>query len=133
MELSKEAKRKTIADLRKYPDWIVRIECDGLGGEPVRIGGFWEEDFSNSQKDWRQSIIEDSVIYDEEVIKKIFAIERVFSRLQGDMKNIIRLRYLLPGNEPTDIQRLLNISERTYFRLQYSALISFARALGHIK
>lgn len=133
MELSKEAKRKTIADLRKYPDWIVRIECDGLGGEPVRIGGFWEEDFSNSQKDWRQSIIEDSVIYDEEVIKKIFAIERVFTRLQGDMKDIIRLRYLLPGNTVEDICKKLIIPQATYFRLQYSALISFARALGHIK
>lgn len=133
MELSKEAKRNTIADLRKYPDWIVRIECDGLGGQPVALGGFWEPDFSTQNKDWRKSIIEDSVVYDEEVTKKIFAIERVFDRLQGDMKDIIRLRYLLPGNEPEDIQNKLGISKATYFRLQYSALISFARALGHIK
>lgn len=133
MELSKEAKRNTIADLRKYPDWIVRIECDGLGGQPVALGGFWEEEFSTQDKDWRKSIIEDSVVYDEEVRRKIFAIERVFERLQGDMKDIIRLRYLLPGNEPEDIQNKLRISKATYFRLQYSALISFARALGHIK
>ncbi len=133
MELSKEAKRNTIADLRKYPDWIVRIECDGLGGQPVALGGFWESDFSTQGKNWRKSIIEDSAVYDEEVRRKIFAIERVFERLQGDMKNIIRLRYLLPGNEPEDIQSKLGISKATYFRLQYSALISFSRALGHIK
>ena len=71
--------------------------------------------------------------YEEEIIRKIFAIERVFDRLQGDIKEIVRLRYLLPGNEPKDIQEKLGISERTYFRLQYQALICFARALGYIK
>lgn len=133
MELSKEAKRNTIADLRKYPDWIVRIECAGLGGQPVALGGFWEQGFSTQGKDWRKSIIEDSVEYDEMVTKKIFAIERVFERLQGDMREIIRLRYLLPGNDANNVQDLLSLSKTTYFRLQYSALISFARALGHIK
>lgn len=130
-QLNKEAKRNTISDLRKYPDWIVRIECQGLGGEPATIGGYWEENFINS--DYRRSIIEESVEYDEEIRKKIFAIERVFDRLQGDMKEIIRLRYLLPGNEVVDIQKKLNISERTYFRFHNSAVISFARALGYIK
>lgn len=133
MKLSKEAKRNTIADLRKYPDWIVRIECEGLGGEPVTIGGFWEENFTTQQNNWRQSVIENLMIYDEEVRKKIFAIERVFERLQGDMKSIIRLRYLLPGNTVEDICSKQNIPQATYFRLQHSALISFARALGHIK
>lgn len=131
MKLDKEAKRKTIADLRKYPDWIVRIETVGLGGQPVAIGGYWQEGFEN--KDYRHSIIEDFMEYEEEIIRKIFAIERVFDRLQGDMKQIIRLRYLLPGNEPIDIQKKLNLPERTYFRLQYNALSCFARALGHIK
>lgn len=131
MRLSQEEKRKTIADLRKYPDWIVRIETVGLGGQPVCLGGFWQDGFEN--KDYRHSIIEDFMEYEEEVIRKIFAIERVFERLQGDMKEIIRLRYLLPGNEPKDIGEKLGISKATYFRLQYQALLCFARALGHIK
>lgn len=131
MKLSKEEKSKTIADLKKYPDWIVRIETVGLGGQPVAIGGYWQEGFVN--KDFRHSIIEDFMEYEEEIIRKIFAIERVFDRLQGDIKEIVRLRYLLPGNEPKDIQEKLGISERTYFRLQYQALICFARALGYIK
>lgn len=130
-QLNKEAKRNTISDLRKYPDWIVRIECQGLGGEPATIGGYWEENFINS--DYRRSIIEDSVEYDEEIRKKIFAIERVFDRLQGDMKEIIRLRFLLPGNDAISIQKELNMSKNTYFRLQYQALLCFSRALGHIK
>lgn len=67
-QLSKEAKGKTISDLRKYPDWIVRIECQGLGGEPSTIGGYWEENFINS--DYRRSIIEESVEYDEEIRKR---------------------------------------------------------------
>lgn len=131
MQLNKEAKRNTISDLRKYPDWIVRIETVGLGGQPVSIGGYWQEGFEN--KDYRHSIIEDFVEYEAEIIRKIFAIERVFDRLHGDMKEIIRLRYLLPGNTVEDICNSLNIPQATYFRLQYSALISFARALGHIK
>ena len=114
MQLSKEEKRKTISDLRKYPDWIVRIEAVGLGGQPVCLGGYWQEGFEN--KDYRHSIIEDFMEYEEEVVRKIFAIERVFERLQGDMKEIIRLRYLLPGNEPKDIEEKLNISKATYFR-----------------
>ncbi len=130
MQLSKEVKRQTIADLRKYPDWIVRIETVGLGGQPVCLGGYWQEGFKN--KDYRHSIIEDFIEYDEKVKRKIFAIERVFDRLQGDMKEIIRLRYLLPGNEPIDIQKEINLPERTYFRLQYNALMCFARALGYI-
>ena len=131
MRLIKEEKRNVISDLRKYPDWIVRIECDGLGGEPVTLGGYGEETFINS--DYRRSTIEDYMEYGEEEKKKIFAIERVFDRLQGDMKEVVRLRYLLPGNEPIDIQKKLNLSKPTYFRLQYSALICFARALGYIK
>ncbi len=130
-QLNKEAKRNTISDLRKYPDWIVRIECQGLGGETSTIGGYWEENFINS--DYRRSIIEDSVEYDEEIRKKIFAIERVFDRLQGDMKNITRLRYLLPGNDAISVQEQLKMSKTTYYRLEYPALLCFARALGYIK
>lgn len=130
MQLNKEAKRNTIADLRKYPDWIVRIECQGLGGEPVTLGGYWEENFINRES--RHSIIEDSIAYDEEVKRKIFAIERVFDRLQGDTKEIIRQRYLLPGNNVEEICKVLNIPQASFFRFQYNALISFARALGYI-
>lgn len=132
MKLDKEAKRKTIADLKKYPDWIVRIECQGLGGEPVTIGGYWEDNFINS--DYRHSVIEDSIVYDEEVKRKIFAIERVFDRLKKDStrKDIIRLRYLLPDNTAKEIQNELKIPERTYFNLHNPTLISFARALGYI-
>lgn len=133
MKLDKEVKRKTIADLKKYPDWIVRIECEGLGGQPCAIGGFWEEDFSIQNKQWRSSVIEDFIEYDNEIRRKIFAIERVFERLQGDMKNVIRLKYLLPGNTVDGICIKLNLPQASYFRLQNSALISFARALGHIK
>lgn len=132
MKLDREAKRNTIADLRKYPDWIVRIECQGLGGEPVTLGGYWEENFID--RDSRHSIIEDSIEYDEEIKRKIFAIERVFDRLKkGSIRReIIRLRYLLPDNQMKDIMEKLDISERTYFRLHNSTLTSFARALGHI-
>ncbi len=130
MRLSDEEKRNTISDLKKYPDWLIRIECDGLGGELVNIGGCWDEDFEN--KDYRKSIIEEYVEFDDDIKRKIFAIERVFERLQKDMKKIIRLRYFLPGNTPQDIQSILGLSKSLYFRLHNSALISFARALGYI-
>ena len=89
------------------------------------------EGFEN--KDYRHSIIEDFMEYEEEIIRKIFAIERVFDRLQGDMKEIIRQKYLLPGNTVEEICNKLNIPQATYFRLQYDALLCFARALGYIK
>lgn len=132
MKLDREAKRKTIADLKKYPDWIVRIECQGLGGEPVALGGYWEENFIN--RDSRHSVIEDSIVYDEEIKRKIFAIERVFDRLKKDSirKEIIRLRYLLPDNSVEDICKILDIPQSTYFYFQNSTLINFARALGYI-
>ncbi len=132
MQLSKEAKRNTIADLRKYPDWIVRIECQGLGGEPVTLGGYWEENFINRES--RHSIIEDFLEYDEEVKRKIFAIERVFDRLKKDSirKEIIRLRYLLPDNSVENICDILGIPQSTYFHYQNGTLINFARALGYI-
>lgn len=131
--MTKEARRKTIADLKKYPDWIVRIECEGLGGEPVNLGGYWEENFINS--DYRHSILEDYLEYEEEIVKKIFAIERVFERLKkGSIRReIIRLRYLLPDNSVKDILKSLDIPTRTYFRLHNSTLNNFARALGYIK
>lgn len=132
MRLDREVKRKTISDLRKYPDWIVRIEMQGLGGQPVTLGGYWEEKFINSE--YRHSTIEDSIVYDEEIKRKIFAIERVFDRLKKDSirKNIIRLRYLLPDNSVENICDILEISQSTYFYLQNSTLINFARALGYI-
>lgn len=132
MQLNKEAKRKTIADLKKYPDWIVRIECQGLGGEPVTLGGYWEDNFINRES--RHSIIEDSIVYDEEVKRKIFAIERVFDRLKKDSirKDIIRLKFLLPDNSVEDICDILNIPRSTYFYFQNSTLSNFARALGYI-
>lgn len=68
MRLNKEEKRNVISDLRKYPDWIVRIECDGLGGKPVTLGGYGEETFINS--DYRRSTIEDYMEYGEEVKKE---------------------------------------------------------------
>ena len=133
MRLSNEVKRLVIADLRKYPDWIVRIECQGLGGEPATLGGYWEENFINS--DYRHSVIENYLEYDEEIRKKIFAIERVFDRFRkgSTRREIIRLKYLLPDYTAKDIQNILGIPERTYFRFHNSTLISFARALGYIK
>lgn len=133
MQLDKDAKRNTIRDLKKYPDWIVRIECQGLGGEPVTLGGYWEENFI--KRDSRHSIIEDSLVYDEEVKQKIFAIERVFDRLKKNSirKDIIRLRYLLPDNSVEDICRILKIPKSKYFRFHNPTLVNFARALGYIE
>ena len=97
------------------------------------LGGYWQENFTNENKDWRKSIIEDYIEYEEDIVRKIFAIERVFERLSGDRKDIIRLRYLLPDNSPQEIMRQLNLSEGVYFRLQNSTLVNFARALGIIE
>ena len=133
MPLSKEIKQKVIGTLKKYPDWIVRIECEGLGGQPCTIGGYWEEDFSVQNKNWRKSVIEDFVEYEEEIIKKIFAIERVFERMQKERKECIRLTYLVPDNSVFYIVKKVGISKSTYFRYIESSLISFARAFGYIK
>lgn len=128
--MNKEVRNKTIADLVKYPDWIVRIECQGLGGEPVTLGGYWEENFK--AEDYRRSIIEDYAEYEEEIVRKIFVIERVFKRLDPISQDIIRLKYMLPGNDAAAVRKKLNnMPKTTYHRYLNMALNSYSVALGY--
>jgi DNA-directed RNA polymerase sigma subunit (sigma70/sigma32) len=131
MGISKEAYKNTVADLLKYPDWIVRIEMQALGGEPMTLGGCWEDNFA--QRDWRNSIIEDFMEYDEIITRKIFAIERIFTMLNKDAKEIIRLRYMLPDNTIETICKDMNISDSVFHTIRRRAIEKFSRALGYSK
>lgn len=114
-------------DLRKYPDWIIRIETAGLGiNNKGYVKDFKTYDF--------KSLVESSVEYDEEIKKKIFAIESVYDRrLNEKRKKLINLRYF-QDNPRYQVMKELNIKNKNeYYKIRDFAIISFARALGYLK
>lgn len=113
-------------DLRKYPDWILRIEAVGLGITSNAYKDFKTYDF--------ESLVESSVEYDEMTKRKIIAIESVYDRrLNPTRKKLIELRYF--QDEPRwKVMEELGVSNKNeYYRIRDFAFISFARVLGYLK
>jgi hypothetical protein len=113
-------------DLKKYPDWIVRLEAGGLGipSRALRVAGSYAHKLS--------SLVEYDVELSEEIKKKILVIERIYDRLHGKMKDIIDYRYF-QGYSRDQVVDILKISKRKYYNLRNRALESFARGLGYIE
>lgn len=109
-------------DLRRYPDWIVRLQARGLGlpSSPVGagLGG--------------SSSVETAFDVDEEIRSKVFVIESVFDRLSPTAKKLIEQRYFR-GDQQKQVTDDLGISKRTYYHHRDIALESFARGFGYIK
>ena len=125
-ELTKEIIHKIENDLRKYPDWVLRIEATGLGITSSAYKDFKTYDF--------KSLVEKSAEYDEEIKRKIIAIESVYDkRLSEKRKKLIDLRYF--QNEPRYVvMQELNIKDKNeYYRIRDWAMLSFARVLGYLK
>ena len=125
-ELTKEIIHKIESDLRKYPDWILRIEAAGLGITSNTYKDFKTYDF--------KSLVEKSAEYDEEIKRKIIAIESVYDkRLSEKRKKLIDLRYF--QNEPRYVvMQELNIKDKNeYYRIRDWAMLSLARGLGYLK
>jgi DNA-directed RNA polymerase specialized sigma subunit len=118
---------KVESDLRKYPDWIVRIEMGGLG-----IPQRYEVTGSQAPSDSRHSYIEDEVELSDETQRKVKTIEAVFDRLRGKTKDIIQYRYFMNFDRDEILTKLV-ISKRQYYNRRDQALESFARALGYIE
>ena len=84
--LTSEIISKVEKDLRKYPDWILRIEAAGLGITNYNFKDYKSYNF--------KSLVEECVEYDEETKRKILAIESVYDyRLNDRKKKLIELRY----------------------------------------
>lgn len=113
-------------DLRRYPDWIVRLEAGGLGipSRAIRVAGSYEPKLS--------SLVERDVELSEEIKKKILVIEKIYDRLHGKMKDIIDYRYF-QGYSRNQVIDIIKISKRQYYNLRNRALESFARGLGYIE
>ena len=125
-ELTKGIIHKVESDLRKYPDWVLRIEAAGLGITSSVYKDFKTYDF--------KSLVEKSAEYDEEIKRKIIAIESVYDkRLSEKRKKLIDLRYF--QNEPRyAVMQELNIKDKNeYYRIRDWAMLSFARVLGYLK
>lgn len=113
-------------DLRRYPDWILRIEAEGLGITNRGFKDYKSYDF--------KSLVEACVEYDEETKRKIVAIESVYDyRLNERRKKLIDLRYF--QDEPRwKVMRELEIENKNeYYRIRDFAICSFARVLGYLK
>ncbi len=125
--LTTEIINKVESDLRKYPDWIIRIETAGLGiTNKGYIKDFKTYDF--------KSLVESSVEYDNEVKRKIFAIESVYDRrLNEKRKKLIDLRYFQDNPRYLVMKQLAITNKNEYYKMRDFAILSFARALGYLK
>ena len=112
-------------DLKRYPDWIVRLETGGLG-IPSRALVVQNRGLSIG------SLVERDAELSDEIKKKVIAIEKVYDRLHGRMKDLIDYKYF-QGYGRDEVIQMLNISKRTYYNLRNRALESFARALSYIE
>lgn len=132
IELNQDVISKVERDLNCYPDWIVRLEVSGLG---VTSKAFSVGSGSSSIA----SLVERDVELSEEIKKKIVAIEKVYDRLHGKMKDLIEYRYFRRYGRD-EVRALITHSQlgtpmgkRWYYELRNRALESFARALGYIE
>lgn len=124
--LTKEIIHKIESDLRKYPDWILRIEAAGLGITSSTYKDFKTYDF--------KSLVEKSAEYDEEIKRKIIAIESVYDkRLSEKRKKLIDLRYFQNETRYAVMQELNIKDKNEYYRIRDWAMLSFARVLGYLK
>ncbi|HZK34156.1 MAG TPA: nitroreductase [Bacillota bacterium] len=126
MELTQEIIAKVENDLRRYPDWIVRLEVGGLGipSRAIVTGG--------SSAPSTSSLVERDVELSDETKRKVMAIEMVYDRLHGKTKDIIDYRYFQSYNR-NEVLRMLRISKRQFYYRRDMAIGSFARALGYIE
>jgi hypothetical protein len=123
--LTEEIIKKVESDLKRYPDWIIKLEADGLGvpSRKIPIGGC-AYSFG--------SIVESMAELENDIEKKVFIIEKVYDRLHGRMKEIIELKYFRDYSRK-DVLRQLNLNKYNYYLLRDRALECFARALGYIE
>ena len=113
-------------DLRKYPDWILRIETMGLGITSKAFKDYKTYDF--------KSLVESNVEYDEETKRKIIAIEGVYDRRLNDRrKKLIDLRYFRDEPRWVVMKELEIKNKNEYYRIRNFAILSFARVLGYLK
>lgn len=126
--LTEEIVKRVESDLRKYPDWILRIETAGLGIT------------SNAMKDYKsydfKSLVESSVEYDDETKRKIIAIESVYdNRLNERKKKLIDLRYFQqePRYKVMEMLEIKKENKNEYYKIRDFAILSFARVLGYLK
>lgn len=124
--LNTEIINKVEKDLRRYPDWILRIEASGLGITNRAYKDYKTYDF--------KSLVESSVEYDEETKRKIIAIESVYDkRLTDKRKKLIDLRYFQDEPRWSVMEQLGIKYKNEYYRIRDFAIISFARVLGYLK
>lgn len=124
--LNSQIIRAVERDLRRYPDWILRLEASGLGMPNNKIG-----------KDYKtytiKSSVESSVEFDEEIVRKVNAIENVYyDRLNEEKRKLIDLRYFKDESRNTVIKKLNLNNKNQYYRIRDFAILSFARVLGYL-
>lgn len=126
--LTEDIISKVENDLKKYPDWILRIETVGLGITSNAFKDYKSYDF--------KSLVESCTEYDDLTKRKIVAIESVLDRrLNEKRKKLVELRYF--QQEPRyRVMKELGISperKKEYYRIRDFAILSFARVLGYLK
>lgn len=124
ISLNDEVIRKVENDLRCYPDWIVRLEADGLG-LPARHFPTGGCGYSFS------SMVESAAELENDIEKKVYIIEKIYDRLRGKTRDIVEKKYFRDYGRQ-EVLSDLNLSKKQYYNLRNRALESFARALSYI-
>ncbi|MCG8541231.1 MAG: hypothetical protein MJA82_15045 [Clostridia bacterium] len=125
-KLKKDTIKKIENMLEKYPFWLLKIETVGLGS-PSNYKAI------KSLECTVESVVENTVEYDEYVRNQIKLIDGIYDRLSNDEKILIRTRYFDDNEDIEDIIKIMNICKTKYYELRKSAFYKFALALGYIK
>ena len=122
MQIKGKVIAKVERDLRGYPDWIVRLQAQGLGipSSPINAG-----------LRGGSSCVEMGYDIEEEIRCKVFVIESVYDRLSPTAKELVEQRYYRDYSRD-DVMKNLGISKHRFYYLRGVAIESFARGLGYI-
>lgn len=123
-KLDRKIAIKVEHDLKSYPFWIIRLDCSGLGIPSKHI--------VNGNSICVGSSVEYTAEMDEQLKRKVAAIEGTCDLLREEAKKVIDYRYF---KEYTikEVLEETNISKTLYYNIINDSLVKFAQALGYTK
>lgn len=124
--LTEEIIKKVEKDLRRYPDWVLKVEAESI--KPINYNS------QSSKNNDIKSIVENCVEHNEEILRKINAIETVYkNRLKGKRQQLIDLRYFQDMSRWEVMKELSIKNKHEYYKIRDFAICSFARVLGYLE
>ncbi|WBW96053.1 hypothetical protein [Oceanirhabdus sp. W0125-5] len=113
-------------DLKCYPDWVIKIECNSaLDNRSMNFGSGKSGNSFSSKVELEAELL-------MELKRKVITIDKVMERLRDKIRLLIEQRYFLEYSRE-EILEENSISKKQYYTLRNKAFESFARAMGYIE